>query len=82
MGMVNKMISKSLALYKFYEDNYISPKISLEEIVKMCEQANTDYFQIKMKQNVFKTINDKKPDYVFWVMVDLKNSKRGNPKDE
>ncbi len=66
------MKSEALALFKYYGENYMSPEISLEEITKMCEACHAESFRIQVRKNEFKTEEDKKPHYVFWVVVDLK----------
>ena len=65
------MKSDILPLFHIGNGIYQSTKLSLEEINKICHSSGCPYFKIKMKHNKYKEENDKKPEYVFWLITDF-----------
>lgn len=61
------MNSASLPLLKTKNGNYISPKISLDELSKMCNE----YFQVLIVENQYKD-NEFSPDYKILILGDKK----------
>ena len=61
------MNSASLPLFQTKNGNYISPKISMEELKKMCNE----YFQILIVENQYKD-NEFSPNYKILVIGDKK----------